>query len=105
MKGLDLADPEFGMPACVDMQLHVGANYKGEILLSGMLWGLRGKPYVQRTCFGWVLALVASIKVQYPSDARYKAFHMRARLHEKTNACAVVVKRVHATNNTRLLLV
>ena len=44
-------------------------------------------------------------KVQYPSDARYKVFHMRARSHEKRIACVVGVKRVRATNNTRLLLV
>ena len=40
-----------------------------------------------------------------PSYARYKAFHTQARSHEKRNTCAAVVKRVCATNNTRLLLV
>ena len=64
-----------------------------------------------RDCQGTLPLSCSSVTVillrllQYPSDTRHKAFHTRARLHEKTNASAVVVKHVHATNNTRLLLV
>ena len=54
LTGLDLADPEFGTPARVDILL--GADYYGDILLRGRRWGPRGTPYAQRTCFGWVLA-------------------------------------------------
>ena len=53
LKGLDLADPEFGTPGCVDVLL--GADHYGEIFLHGRRWGPRGTPYAQRTCFGWVL--------------------------------------------------
>ena len=51
---LDLADPDFGTPARIDVLL--GADYNGETLLCGRWWGPRATPYVQRTCFGWVLA-------------------------------------------------
>ena len=49
LTGLDLADPEFGTPARVDVLL--GADYYGEVLLRGRRWGPRGTPYAQRTCF------------------------------------------------------
>ena len=42
-------------------------------------------------------------EVQYPLDARSKAFHTRARSHEKRNECVVVVKHVGATSKTCLL--
>ena len=54
LAGLDLADPDFGTPARVDVLL--GADYYGEILLHGRRWGPRGTPYAQRTCLGWVIA-------------------------------------------------
>ena len=54
LAGLELADPNYGTPARVDILL--GADYYGEVLLRGRRWGPRGTPYAQRTCFGWVLA-------------------------------------------------
>ena len=54
LAGLDLADPDFGTPARVDVLF--GADYYGEILLRGRRWGPRGTPYAQKTCLGWVLA-------------------------------------------------
>ena len=53
LKGLDLADSEFGTPGPVDVL--IGADHYGEILLHGRRWGPRGTPYAQKTCFGWVL--------------------------------------------------
>ena len=53
LKGLDLADPEFGTPSPVDMLL--GADHYGEILLHVWRWGPRGTPCAQRKRFGWVL--------------------------------------------------
>ena len=54
LTGLDLADPDYGTPARVDILL--GADYYSEVLLHGRRWGPRGTPYAQKTCFGWVLA-------------------------------------------------
>ena len=54
LSGLELADPDFGTPARIDVLL--GADYYGEVLTHGRRWGARGTPYAQKTCFGWVLA-------------------------------------------------
>ena len=54
LQGLELADPDFGIPGRVDVLL--GSDYYGEILKRGQKLGPRGTPYAQRTCFGWVLA-------------------------------------------------
>ena len=54
LTGLDLADPEFGTFARIDVLL--GADHYGEILLRNWQWSPRGTPYAQRMCSGWVLA-------------------------------------------------
>ena len=54
LEDLDLADPDFGTPGRVDVLL--GADYYGEIILRGRRTGPRGTPYALRTCLGWVLA-------------------------------------------------
>ena len=46
LAGLDLADPDFGTPARVDIFL--GADYYGEILICSRRWGPRGTPYAQK---------------------------------------------------------
>ena len=38
------------------MDVLLGADYYGEILLRGRRNGPRGTPYALRMCFGWVLA-------------------------------------------------
>ena len=67
LTGLDIADPEFGTPASVDVLL--GADFYGEILFHRHRWGPRGTPYAQRTCFGWGLARPLQSK-----DARPAAY-------------------------------
>ena len=54
LKGLDLADLEYGTPSRINVL--IGADHYGEVLLHGRRWSPRGTPYAQRTCFGWVLA-------------------------------------------------
>ena len=49
LAGLDLADPDFGTPARVDVLL--GADYYGEVLLRGRRWGPRGTPYAKKNVF------------------------------------------------------
>ena len=65
LAGLDLSDPDFGMPARVDVLL--GADYYGEALLHGRRCGPKGTPYAQKTCFGWVLAGPFSTEAPKPS--------------------------------------
>ena len=65
LSGLELADPEFGTPARVDVLL--GADYYGEVLAHGRRWGPKGTPYAQRTCFGWVLDVPLQSKDYKPS--------------------------------------
>ena len=50
---LELADPEFCTPACIDLLL--GAEVFASILLDGRRTGPRGTPSAINTCLGWVL--------------------------------------------------
>ena len=77
LTGLDLADPDFGTPARIDVVQ--GADYYGGTLLRGRPWGPRGTPYAQRTCFGWVLAGPLQSK-----DTRPAAYTCCMRLEEDT---------------------
>lgn len=54
MKQLVLADPDFGKRREIDIIL--GADVFGEILLQGMLKEGPGKPLAQETEFGWILS-------------------------------------------------
>ena len=67
LNGLDLADPEFGTPACIDVLLE--ANPFEEILLCCQPWSPRGTPYALRTWFEWVL--VGSFQPKSPQPAAY----------------------------------
>ena len=73
LNGLDLADPDLGTPARVDVLL--GADHYGDILLHGRRWGPRGTPYAQKTCFGWVLAGPLQSKEPRPAAA-YTCVHV-----------------------------
>lgn len=51
---LNLADPTFDIPNKIDMLL--GADIYGQILLDGMIKGPSGTPIAQRTALGWILS-------------------------------------------------
>ncbi|XP_017875054.1 uncharacterized protein LOC108621956 [Ceratina calcarata] len=53
LAGLTLADPDFGLPARVDLIL--GADVCGELLQDSSRHGPRGTPIAKQTPFGWVL--------------------------------------------------
>ena len=53
LHGLDLADPEFHMPGCIDVLL--GTDIFSSMLLHGRWKGPRGTPVTLETHFGWVL--------------------------------------------------
>ena len=51
--GLDLVDPEFGVPGCIDVLL--GADLFSSILLHGWQKGPWGTPVALETHFSWIL--------------------------------------------------
>ena len=54
LKGLQLADPEFGCPSRIDLLL--GVDVFADVLLTGRRFGKPGSPTAFETHFGWVLA-------------------------------------------------
>ena len=54
LSGLQLADPNFGIPGYVDILL--GMDVFSSVLLHGRRTGTPGSPSAFQTCFGWVLA-------------------------------------------------
>lgn len=53
LQGLTLADPEYGQPAQIDLLL--GAEIYGKIMLDGIVSASQGSPLAQRTSLGWIL--------------------------------------------------
>ena len=54
IRGLRLADPDFGKPGRIDVLL--GAEAFGDVICHGRRKGHRGSPTAIKTTFGWVLA-------------------------------------------------
>ena len=54
LSGLNLADPNFGIPGQIDAFL--GVDIFVEALLPGRRSGCAGSPVAFKTCFGWALA-------------------------------------------------
>ncbi|XP_073959824.1 uncharacterized protein [Choristoneura fumiferana] len=54
LSGLELADPSFNVPGKIDMLL--GADVYGRILLDGIIKAPLGAPIAQRTTLGWILS-------------------------------------------------
>ena len=65
LKGLLLADPNFGVPGRVDLLL--GADVFVQTVLNGWRKGPSETPCANETCFGWVLA-GASYSKEEPSQ-------------------------------------
>ena len=54
LKGITLADPEFGRPDKIDLLL--GVDIFAEVMMHGRRVGMTGSPTAFETSFGWVLA-------------------------------------------------
>ncbi|XP_076549176.1 uncharacterized protein LOC143306595 [Osmia lignaria lignaria] len=72
LKGLPLADPEYGVPARVDLIL--GADVCGALFADGTRTGFPGTPTAKLTPFGWVLmgAILCA-----PAQEEARTFHCR----------------------------
>lgn len=53
LRGLELADPEFYRSAPID--LLIGSDVKGEIVMPELRKGQSNEPVAQRTLFGWIV--------------------------------------------------
>ena len=72
VKGLKLANPDFGKPGKVDLLL--GVETFVDIIRHGRRRGRRGSPTAIETCFGWVLAGSTNI----PGAAPLPSHHVSA---------------------------
>ena len=72
VKGLKLADPDFGKPGKVDLLL--GVETFVDTIRHGRRRGHRGSPTAIETCFGWVLAGSTNI----PGAAPLPSHHVSA---------------------------
>ena len=54
LRGLDLADPQFHQSGNVDLLL--GADIYGQLVLDGVIRGPPGTPIAQRTVIGWIIS-------------------------------------------------
>ena len=63
---LELADPEFGTPGAIDLLL--GTEVFGKVVLNGRRFGPRGSPSALKTHFGWVLGGVVDSEGQRDSE-------------------------------------
>ncbi|XP_034195156.2 uncharacterized protein LOC117611325 [Osmia lignaria lignaria] len=72
LHGIDLADPEFGVPSRVDLIL--GADVCGSLFLGGTRTGPTDTPVAKLTPFGWVLMGSASGD-NPPPRATVRSFH------------------------------
>ena len=69
MSNLTLANPEFGVPGCMDISL--GADVFSRMVLHGQQFHHSGSPLAIKTTFGWVLAgsvQVVGIQSQQQED-------------------------------------
>ena len=54
LQGLELADLDFGTPGAIDLLL--GTEIFGQVVLHGWRFGPRGSPMALKTHFGWILS-------------------------------------------------
>ncbi|CAL1672237.1 unnamed protein product [Lasius platythorax] len=76
LENLILADPEPSGRKKVD--LLIGADYFGSILLEGLIRGVSGGPTAQRTIFGWVISGPVTSIPQNASNYRINVNHVSA---------------------------
>jgi len=66
LSGLELADPDFGTPGTIDLLL--GTEVFGQVVLNGRRFGPRGSPTALKTHFGWVLGGAVNSEGQRDSE-------------------------------------
>ena len=66
LQELELADSDFGTPGAIDLLL--GMEVFGQVVLHGQRFGPRGSPMVLKTFFGWVLSGAVNSKRQQGSE-------------------------------------
>lgn len=81
VSGLKLADP--GLENSAPIQLIIGADLYGLILLDGIRKGFAGQPIAQNTVFGWVLSGPISSPQTYPSSIRVHFAHESSSLEHE----------------------
>ncbi|XP_011884112.1 PREDICTED: uncharacterized protein LOC105571257, partial [Vollenhovia emeryi] len=67
--GLQLADPDFSTPGHID--IIIGADNYGTIILPGLQLGEGSSPIAQRTIFGWVLSGPVSAETSHSVQAHH----------------------------------
>ncbi|XP_055381380.1 uncharacterized protein LOC129611975 [Condylostylus longicornis] len=78
LNGLTLADPEYFKMGKIDVL--IGADVFGQIILDGLRKGPFGAPIAQNTIFGWILS--GAIKLQDVPTIMINNFHMQSDLNE-----------------------
>lgn len=79
---LQLADPEFGRPGCIDLLL--GVDVFADVLLTGRRYRQPGTPTAFETHFGWVLAGSTDKNV---ITSHFTSFHVTV------NSCDDILRR------------
>ncbi|XP_018360741.1 PREDICTED: uncharacterized protein LOC108759682 [Trachymyrmex cornetzi] len=65
LEGLQLADPDFAQPGSIDLIL--GADVYGTILLEGLIKGSSKAPIAQHTSFGWMISGSTGLPMDHES--------------------------------------
>ncbi|XP_037050902.1 uncharacterized protein LOC119084808 isoform X2 [Bradysia coprophila] len=79
IKDLQLADPEFNVPAKIDLLL--GAPVYGYLLLPGLIKSSPMYPVAQNTEFGWILS--GATRPQDPVQHKITNFHLKLELEDQ----------------------
>lgn len=103
--GLKLADPDFMVPAPID--LLVGADVFGQLVKSGVAKGKRAAPVALNTHFGWVvLGNIANSAANSPISHSAQSFHTassQSSLEDTSLSTSGIKKRYLRTSNLRFL--
>lgn len=74
--GLDLADKEFYKPGKIDILL--GADVYGEVVMDGIVRGAKETPIAQRTSLGWIIS--GSVNSKHASVTNAISLHVNTEL-------------------------
>lgn len=77
IENLPLADPKFATPGKIDMLL--GAEVYGQILLDGIIRQSKGSLIAQNTIFGWILSGRATRGLEEPPRAGVTSMHVQVK--------------------------
>ncbi|XP_033213997.1 uncharacterized protein LOC117171058 [Belonocnema kinseyi] len=89
IQGLPLADPEFAVPRPIDVLL--GAEIYGLLLLDGLRHGSRDDPVALQTFFGWVL--IGPVEISEPLNILDHSINVMALSSHQKDNLAEILKR------------